>query len=64
MQCPRHTQNTLQIKKLSCEPSCKAKGHTSPCKNVTGKAFRLEYEMSISFQANVATSQDNLFKIP
>ena len=56
-----HTQNTLQIKKLSSEPS--RKGHTSQGKNVAGRVFLSEYEMPISFQASVATSQDNFFKI-
>ena len=49
-----HTQNTLQIKKSSSEPS--GKDCTSAGKNVAGKVFLLEYEMPISFQASVATS--------
>ena len=49
-------------KKLSSEPS--GKGHTSPGKNVAGKVFLSQYEMSISYQASVTTSQDNFFKIP
>ena len=39
------------------------KGHTSLGKNVAGKVFLSEYEMSIIFQASVTTSQDNFFKI-
>ena len=53
MQCPK---DTLE------EPS--GKGLTSPGRNVTGKDFLSEYEMFISFQANVATSQNTFFKIP
>ena len=42
-----HTQNTLQIKKLPSEPSCK--GHTSQGKNVSGRVFLSEYEMPMIF---------------
>ena len=51
----RHTQNTLQMKKISSEPS--GNGHTSRGKNVAGKVFISEYEMPISFQVSVANSQ-------
>ena len=56
-----HTQSTSHIKKLSSEPS--GKGLTSPSKNVTGKDILSEYEMPISFQVSVATSQDTFCKI-
>ena len=55
------TQNTLQIKKISFWT---LKRHTFPGKNLAGKVFPSEYEMPMSFQASVATSQDNFFKIP
>ena len=57
-----HTRNTSYIKTFSCEPSGEV--HTSPGKIVAGKVFLSKYEMPISFQASVATSQDNFFKIP
>ena len=50
----RHTQSTSHKKKLSSFPS----------KNVTGKDILSEYEMPISFQASVATSQDTFLKTP
>ena len=49
------------MKKLSSEPS--GKGHTSPSKNVAGKILLSEYEMPISFQGSVATSQDHFIKV-
>ena len=58
----RHTQSTSHKKKLSSEPS--GKGFTFPSKNVTGKDILYEYEMPISFQASVATSQDTFLKTP
>ena len=58
----RHNQSTSQKNKLSSEPS--GKGFIFPSKNVTGKDILSEYEMSISFQASVATSQDTFLKTP
>ena len=54
----RHTQITSQIKKLSSE--------SSGIKVILpqGKVCLLEYEMPISFQARVTTSQANFLKIP
>ena len=66
MQCPIDTLKIhLKIhlrKTLSSKSS--VKGHTSPDKNVAGKVFLSEYEMPMSFQASVATFQDNFFKTP
>ena len=50
------------LDKLSSEFS--GKDYTSPGKNVAGKIFLPICEMPISFQASMATSQDNSFKIP
>ena len=52
----------LYIKKIFSEPS--GKGHTFPGKNVAGKVFLSKYEMPISFQATMATFQDNFLKMP
>ena len=54
----RPIRKRLQIKKNYL------KGHASPGENVAGKTFLFEYKIPISFQASVATLQDNFFKIP
>ena len=62
MHCLEDTLKIHQSKKMSSKPS--GKGHTSPGENVTGKVSLSKCETPKIFQASVATSQDNLFKIP
>ena len=56
------TRNKLQIKKnylLNAQVKV-----VLPQVKMFQESFFLGYEMLISFQASVATSQDNFFKIP